>query len=82
MKLIKTLCILFTSLTLFSQNFVEKKLPKPDNLSSLFIGPLLKSTIHYGAKPDNFNGKVTLFNHGYIDLNQLFFTNNTFYQEA
>ncbi|WP_028888156.1 T9SS type A sorting domain-containing protein [Tenacibaculum ovolyticum] len=82
MKLIKTLCILFTSLTLFSQNFVEKKLPKPDNLSSLFIGPLLKSTIHYGAKPDNFNGKVILFNHGYIDLNQLFFTNNTFYQEA
>ncbi|PKH49899.1 hypothetical protein CXF68_03915 [Tenacibaculum sp. Bg11-29] len=82
MKLIKTLCILFTSLTLFSQGFVEKQLPKPDNLSSLFIGPLLKSTIHYGAKPDNFNGKVILFNHGYIDLNQLFFTNNTFYQEA
>lgn len=82
MKLFKTLCILFTSLTLFSQSFVEKQLPTPDNLSSLFIGPLLKSTIHYGARPNNFNGKVILFNHGYIDLNQLFFTNNTFYKEA
>ncbi|WP_435261933.1 T9SS type A sorting domain-containing protein [Tenacibaculum sp. nBUS_03] len=82
MKLIKILCVFFTSLTLFSQNLIEKQLPKPSNLSSFFIGSLLKSTIHYGAKPTNFNGKVILFNHGYIDLNQLFFTNNTFYQEA
>ncbi|WP_442265429.1 T9SS type A sorting domain-containing protein [Tenacibaculum sp. ZS6-P6] len=67
---------------LFSQNFIEKQLPSPSKLSSFFIGPLIKSTIHYGERPANYNGKVLLFNHGYIDLNQLFFTNNTFYQNA
>ncbi|WP_299673889.1 T9SS type A sorting domain-containing protein [uncultured Tenacibaculum sp.] len=67
---------------LFSQNFIEKQLPSPSKLSSFFIGPLIKSTIHYGERPSNFNGEVLLFNHGYIDLNQLFFTNNTFYQDA
>ena len=82
LKLLKTLCLLFTSFTLLSQSFIEQQLPTPQNLSSLFIGPLIHSTIHYGAKPPNSNGKVILFNHGYIDLNQLFFTNNTFYQEA
>lgn len=74
--------ILFLSLKINSQNFIEKQLPEPNKLSTFFIGPLLKSTIHYGKKPNNFNGEVLLFNHGYIDLNQLFFTNNTFYSDA
>lgn len=73
---------LFSYVSSYSQNFIEKQLPSPDNLSSLFIGPLLKPTIHYGKKPSNYNGEVLLFNHGYIDLNQLFFVNNTFYKEA
>ncbi len=81
-KLLKLFILVLYSNLLFSQSFVEKQLPTPDNLSSLFIGPLIRSTIHYGATPNNFNGEVILFNHGYIDLNQLFFTNNTFYQEA
>lgn len=82
LKILKTLLTLFVSFSLFSQNFIEQQLPTPQNLSSFFIGPLIHSTIHYGAKPPNYNGEVLLFNHGYIDLNQLFFTNNTFYEEA
>ncbi|MGG6230321.1 T9SS type A sorting domain-containing protein [Tenacibaculum sp. SDUM215027] len=82
LKLLKLLVVLLTTFTVNSQNFIEKQLPTPQNLSSFFIGPLLKSTIHYGAKPNNYNGEILVFNHGYIDLNQLFFTNNTFYQEA
>ncbi len=84
MKLkIKVLILALTlPLFLFSQNFIEKQLPFPSQLSSLFIGPLIKSTIHYGKQPPNYNGEVLLFNHGYIDLNQLFFTNNTFYRDA
>mgnify|MGYP001791289931 CR=1 FL=1 len=84
MKLKITISIVtfFFVTTIFSQRFLEKQLPSPDYLSSFFIGPLVKSTIHYGEKPSNFNGEVLLFNHGYIDLNQLFFTNNTFYEEA
>lgn len=81
-KITISLVILLLPLVLLSQNFVEKQLPPPEQLSKLFIGPLFKSTIHYGKKPSNYNGKVLLFNHGYIDLNQLFFTNNTFYQDA
>ncbi len=74
--------LIFSTLSVSTQSFLEKQLPTPNKLSSFFIGPLIKSTIHYGAKPSNFNGKVLLFNHGYIDLNQLFFTNNTFYKDA
>ncbi|CAM1371937.1 T9SS type A sorting domain-containing protein [Tenacibaculum xiamenense] len=81
-KLLKLFTIVLYSNILFSQSFIEKQLPTPDNLSSIFIGPLIRSTIHYGAVPNNFNGDVILFNHGYIDLNQLFFTNNTFYEDA
>ena len=81
-KILNTLLFLQVSIAVFSQSFIEKQLPPPQNLSSFFIGPIIKSTIHYGAKPANYNDKVLLFNHGYIDLNQLFFTNNTFYQEA
>ena len=80
---IKVLIVaLVLPLFLFSQNFIEKQLPSPNELSSFFIGPLIKSTIHYGERPSNYNGEVLLFNHGYIDLNQLFFTNNTFYRDA
>ena len=84
MKLKATLTFILLSITLTinAQNFIEKQLPSPNNLSNFFIGPLLTSTIHYGEKPSNFNGEVLLFNHGYIDLNQLFFTSNTFYKEA
>lgn len=74
--------ILLSCLSSYSQNFLEKQLPPPEKLSSFFIGPLIKSTIHYGEKPANYNGEVLVFNHGYIDLNQLFFTNNSFYEEA
>ncbi|MHA7056160.1 T9SS type A sorting domain-containing protein [Aquimarina sp. M1] len=83
MKLKFTLITLFSCAILFSQNFLELQLPKPDNLSPFFIGPLLKSTIHYGATPPNYNGKVILFNHGYIDLNQnQFLFDNSFYQRT
>ncbi len=82
MKLKITLISFFILLTIKAQNFIEKQLPAPEKLSSFFIGPLLKSTIHYGKTPSNFNGEILLFNHGYIDLNQLFFTNNTFYSDA
>ncbi|CAM1343833.1 T9SS type A sorting domain-containing protein [Tenacibaculum amylolyticum] len=79
----KIIIVLFLcTITLTAQNFIEKQLPSPEKLSSFFIGPLVKSTIHYGKKPSNFNGEILLFNHGYIDLNQLFFTNNTFYEDA
>lgn len=79
----KIIIVLFLcTIALTAQNFIEKQLPSPEKLSSFFIGPLIKSTIHYGKKPANFNGQVLLFNHGYIDLNQLFFTNNTFYEDA
>ncbi|SNR17147.1 T9SS type A sorting domain-containing protein [Tenacibaculum jejuense] len=81
-QLIILALILFTSFFSYAQSFVEKQLPVPSKLSSFFIGPLIKSTIHYGERPSNYNGEVLLFNHGYIDLNQLFFTNNTFYQDA
>ncbi|WP_282081387.1 T9SS type A sorting domain-containing protein [Aquimarina algiphila] len=83
MKLKTTLIALFSCAILCSQSFREVQLPKPENLSSFFIGPLLKSTIHYGVTPPNFNGKVILFNHGYIDLNQSqFLFDNSFYQET
>ncbi len=83
MKLKTTLIALFSCAFLFSQNFLEVQLPTPDKLSPLFIGPLVKSTIHYGATPSNYNGKVILFNHGYIDLNQgQFLFDNSFYQDS
>lgn len=81
LKLLLVLALLLQSFGISAQ-FAEKQLPEPSRLSSLFIGPLLKSTIHYGAAPTNFDGNVIVFNHGYIDLNQLFFTNNDFYQQA
>ncbi|WP_075342531.1 T9SS type A sorting domain-containing protein [Tenacibaculum agarivorans] len=81
-QLIVLALILFTSFFSYAQRFIEKQLPAPDQLSTFFIGPLLKSTIHYGKTPPNYNGEILLFNHGYIDLNQLFFTNNTFYQDV
>ncbi|SEL15005.1 Por secretion system C-terminal sorting domain-containing protein [Aquimarina amphilecti] len=83
MKLKLTLIALLSCAILFSQNFLEVQLPKPDKLSPFFIGPLLKSTIHYGATPSNYNGKVILFNHGYIDLNQSqFLFDNSFYEKT
>ncbi|MFD2564202.1 T9SS type A sorting domain-containing protein [Aquimarina rubra] len=83
MKLKFTLIALFSCAVLFSQNFLEVQLPKPDKLNPFFIGPLLKSTIHYGVTPPNYNGKVILFNHGYIDLNQTqFLFDNSFYQKT
>ncbi len=83
MKLKITLIALFSCALLFSQNFLEVQLPTPEKLSPLFIGPLLKSTIHYGSKPPNYNGKVIVFNHGYIDLNQgQFLFDNSFYQDT
>ncbi|MFL0106192.1 T9SS type A sorting domain-containing protein [Tenacibaculum maritimum] len=81
-KLLRICFFFLISFTSFSQSFIEKQLPKPENVNSFFIGPLAKSAIHYGARPANFNGEIILFNHGYIDLNQLLFTNNTFYQDA
>ncbi len=83
MKLKATLIALFTCAILCSQSFKEVQLPKPEKLNPFFIGSLFKSTIHYGVTPPNFNGKVILFNHGYIDLNQSqFLFDNSFYQEA
>ncbi|CAL2084190.1 T9SS type A sorting domain-containing protein [Tenacibaculum sp. 190524A02b] len=82
LKLLKALCLIMITHASFCQNFIEKQLPTPENLSSFFIGPLINSTIHYGAKPSNYNGEVIIFNHGYIDLNQLYFSNNTYYEEA
>ncbi|GGX05888.1 T9SS type A sorting domain-containing protein [Aquimarina muelleri] len=83
MKLKITLIALFSCTILCAQNFKEVQLPKPDKLNPFFIGPILKSTIHYGAIPPNYNGKVILFNHGYIDLNQSqFLFDNSFYREA
>ncbi len=83
MKIKLTLFMLFMGIFMHSQSFKEVQLPTPDKMSSFFIGPLIKSTIHYGATPPNYNGKVILFNHGYIDLNQTHFLfNNSFYQET
>ncbi len=83
MKLKTTLIALFSCALLFSQSFLEVQLPKPDKLSPFFIGPLVKSTIHYGVTPPNYNGKVIVFNHGYIDLNQSqFLFDNSFYQDT
>lgn len=83
MKLKTTLIALFSCAILCSQNFEEVQLPKPDQLSPFFIGPLFKSTIHHGVTPPNYNGKVILFNHGYIDLNQTqFLFDNNFYQKT
>lgn len=83
MKLKITLITLFSCTLLFSQNFTEVQLPTPDKLNPFFIGPLFTSTIHYGATPANYNGKVILFNHGYIDLNQnQFLFDNSFYQNT
>ncbi len=83
MKLKFTLIALFSCAIVCSQNFLEVQLPKPDKLNPFFIGPLFKSTIHYGVTPPNYNGKVLLFNHGYIDLNQnQFLFDNSFYQKT
>ncbi|GAA4277093.1 T9SS type A sorting domain-containing protein [Aquimarina mytili] len=83
MKLKITLIAFFSYALLFSQSFLEVQLPTPDKLSPLFIGPLVKSTIHYGVTPSNYNGKVIVFNHGYIDLNQgQFLFDNSFYQDT
>ncbi len=83
MKLKTTLIAFFSCALLFSQNFLEVQLPTPEKLSPLFIGPLVKSTIHYGATPPNYNGGVIIFNHGYIDLNQgQFLFDNSFYQDT
>ncbi|MEW7290854.1 alpha/beta hydrolase [Aquimarina sp. 2304DJ70-9] len=83
MKLKTTLIAFFSCALLFSQNFLEVQLPTPEKLSPLFIGPLVKSTIHYGTTPSNYNGKVIIFNHGYIDLNQgQFLFDNSFYQDT
>ena len=79
-------CILLaflTCLTISAQSFREVQLRKPDKISPLFVGPIFKSTIHYGAAPSNYNGKVLVFNHGYIDLNQIqFLFDNSFYEQA
>ncbi len=83
MKLKLTLILLLCCVITYSQSFVEVQLPIPERVSSLFIGSITKSTIHFGAKPPNYNGKVILFNHGYIDLNQTqFLFNNSFYKET
>ncbi|TPN85926.1 T9SS type A sorting domain-containing protein [Aquimarina algicola] len=83
MKLKLTLLALLICAISFSQNFREVQLPKPENISPLFVGPLFKSTIHYGVRPPNYNGKVIVFNHGYIDLNQgQFLFDNSFYQNT
>lgn len=83
MSLKITLIALFFSAITSAQNFTEVQLPTPDKLSPLFIGSLSKSTIHYGATPPNFNGKVILFNHGYLDLNQgQFLFDNSFYRDT
>ncbi|GAA4274082.1 T9SS type A sorting domain-containing protein [Aquimarina gracilis] len=83
MKLKTTLIALFSYAFLFSQSFLEVQLPTPDKLSPLFIGSIIKSTIHYGAAPPNYNGKVIIFNHGYIDLNQgQFLFDNSFYEDT
>ncbi|WP_108802072.1 T9SS type A sorting domain-containing protein [Aquimarina sp. Aq107] len=83
MKLKFTLIAIFSFTILFSQNFLEVQLPTPDKLNPFFVGPLFKSTIHYGATPSNYNGKVIVFNHGYIDLNQSqFLFDNSFYQKT
>ncbi len=83
MKLKITFIALFSCAILFSQSFLEVQLPAPDKLSPLFIGPLVKSTIHYGVTPPNYNGKVIVFNHGYIDLNQgQFLFDNSFYRDT
>ena len=83
MKLKFTLLAVFCYLSFFGQSFKEVHLPKPQYVSPFYIGPLFTSTIHYGAKPSNFNGKVIVFNHGYIDLNQSqFLFDNSFYQNV
>ncbi|WP_165389064.1 T9SS type A sorting domain-containing protein [Aquimarina brevivitae] len=83
MKLKITLLALFSCALLFAQNFKEEQLPTPDKLNPFYIGPLFTSTIHYGVTPPNYNGKVILFNHGYIDLNQTqFLFDNSFYKEV
>ncbi|WP_281989451.1 T9SS type A sorting domain-containing protein [Aquimarina aggregata] len=83
MKLKTTLIALFSCVLVCAQNFREVQLPTPDKLNPLFIGPLVKSTIHYGVTPPNYNGKVIVFNHGYIDLNQgQFLFDNSFYQDT
>lgn len=83
MKIKITLFALLSSVLLFSQNFLEVQLPRPDKLSPFFLGSLNKSTIHYGVTPPNYNGKVILFNHGYMDLNQIqFLFDNSFYQKT
>ena len=83
MKNYYTLAAMFCCTILFCQNFIEKQLPTPDQLSPLFPGSLLFSTIHYGATPPNYNGNVIVYTHGYIDLNQVYFNgNNTFYKES
>ncbi|QKX05266.1 T9SS type A sorting domain-containing protein [Aquimarina sp. TRL1] len=75
--------LLFFSLTSYTQNFKEIQLPTPTKITNNFIGPLFHPTIHYGATPENYNGKVIVFNHGYIDLNQSqFLFKNTFYQDV
>ena len=83
MKIKFTLLALIAFFTVSAQSFREVQLRKPNRISPLFIGPIFKSTIHYGATPSNYNGKVIVFNHGYIDLNQIqFLFDNSFYEQA
>lgn len=83
MKLKFTLLAFLCYALISAQNFNEVELPAPEFLNPFFIGPLLKSTIHYGKKPANYNGKVIVFNHGYIDLNQSqFLFDNSFYKRT
>lgn len=84
MNLKITLVALLCSVLSFAQSLRERNLPLPQDVGYFDVGgPIAKPTVFYGVQPNNYNGQVILFNHGYIDLNETqFLFDNQFYQEA
>ncbi len=73
--------ILF-SILCFSQDLSIAHLNPPNEISSSYINSLGEQTIIYGAEPNNFNGEVILFTHGYTSTSGTFLLNNSMYSKA
>ena len=82
LKLLLFYVLIVFSKTILSQDLNEVHLDPPENITPSITETIEQSTIHYGATPQNYNGEVILFTHGFSALTQLYFSNNKFYEQA
>lgn len=72
----------FLNFIAFGQNLPSAQLPPPGQFSINYLKSLGQKNILWGATPPNFNGKVILFNHGYIASTETLLIANTMYDNA